>query len=93
MGITRRSDSLYVEFRVIDDGETLRLAAPYEGGKVKRWKCHTLTRELGKQQKSIIKTNLLKGLVQSDGQKKIPTFREWGKRYLDLPKVKARRSY
>jgi|GEM_PF-5477995 len=49
MGIMRRSDSLYVEFKVIDDGHTLRLAAPDEGGKVKRRKCHTLKRELGKQ--------------------------------------------
>ena len=31
--------------------------------------------------------------MQSDGRKTIPTFREWGKRYLDLPEVQALRSY
>ncbi len=93
MGITKRTDSLCVEFRVVDDGHTLRLAAPYEGGKVKRWKCGTLKRELAKQQEAIIKTNLMKGIIQSQRQAKVPTFREWGKRYLDLEEIKALRSY
>ena len=93
MGITKRADSLYVEFRVVDDGQTLRLAAPYEGGKVKRWKCHTLKRELAKQQEAIIKTNLLKGIVLSDSKTKVPTFREWAKRYLELPEVRGLRYF
>lgn len=93
MGITKRADSLYVEFRVVDDGHTLRLAAPYEGGKVKRWKVGSQKRELAKQQEALIKTNLMKGVIQSERRAKVPTFREWAKRYLELEEIKALRSY
>lgn len=93
MGLTERDDSLYVEFRVVDDGKMLRLAEPHEGGKLKRWKCHTLSRELAGKQAAIIKTNLMKGIVQSERRAKVPTFREWAKRYLDLPEVKGLRSH
>jgi integrase len=93
MGITKRADSLYLEFRVIDDGDILRLAAPHEGGKLKRWKCYTLNRKLAKDQESIVRTNLMKGIVKSERIAKVPMFREWAKRYLDLPEVKALRSY
>ena len=93
MGITKRSDSLYLEFRVIDDGDTLRLAAPHEGGKLKRWKCYTLNRKQAKDQESIVRTNLMKGIVQSERMAKVPMFRDWAKKYLDLPEVRGLRSY
>ena len=38
MGLTKRRDSYYVEFRVLDDGKTLRLATSVAGARLKRWK-------------------------------------------------------
>jgi hypothetical protein len=39
MGLTKRADSYYVEFRVIDSpsGHTLQLAPGVAGAKKKRW--------------------------------------------------------
>ena len=34
MGLTRRKDGYYVEFRVLDDGKTLALAHRDTGGKL-----------------------------------------------------------
>src|SRR5688500_1018205 len=93
MGITKRADSLYLEFRAIDDGDTLRLAAPHEGGKLKRWKCYTLNRKVAKDQESIVRTNLMKGIVQSERSDKLPKLRDRATRKLDLPEVKGLRSY
>lgn len=36
MGLTKRHDSYYVEFRVVDDGKVLRLANERQGAKLKR---------------------------------------------------------
>ena len=36
MGLTKRRDSYYVEFRVLDDGKALRLAHVGVGGRLKR---------------------------------------------------------
>ena len=42
MGLTRRKDSFYVEFRVIDDGKTFSLARGIPGAILKRWKVKSL---------------------------------------------------
>ena len=36
MGLTKRKDGYYVEFRVLDDGKTLTLARGVPGAKLKR---------------------------------------------------------
>jgi hypothetical protein len=82
----KRYDGSYcVEFRVIDDGKTLRLAS--SGGKLKRWRVGSLNKTAAKQQEAIIKTDLMKGLVESPQAKSI-TFKEWGETYLNLEEVK-----
>jgi hypothetical protein len=43
MGLTRRKDSWYVEFHVLDDGEALKLASG-GGGQLKRWKVGSLNK-------------------------------------------------
>ena len=36
MGLTKRKDGYYVEFRVLDDGKTLALASGIQGAKLTR---------------------------------------------------------
>ncbi len=91
MGLTKRKDSYYVEFRVLDDGEALRLASG-GGGQLKRWKVGSLNKTVAKQQEALIKTDLMKGLVRSDHAKPL-TFKVWGEAYLKLEEVKRLRSY
>jgi len=38
MGLTKRKDSYYVEFLVMDDGKTLTLARSIQDARLKRWK-------------------------------------------------------
>jgi integrase len=92
MGLTKRKDSYYVEFRVFDDGKTLRLAPCVAGARLKRWKVGSLNKTAAKQQETIIKTELMKGVVQSS-QTTAMLFREWGKAYLGLEEVRRLRSY
>jgi integrase len=94
MGLTRRKDSYYVEFRVIDDGKTLVLALSGAGA-LKRWKVGSLNRTLARQQEAVIKTKLLTGQLLSPGALKTQsvTFRQWAKNYLDLEQVKNLKSY
>jgi len=92
MGLTKRKDSYYVEFRVIDNGETLTLARGIAGARLKRWKVGSLNRTTAKQQEALIKTELMKGLVKS-AQVQIVTFKDWGETYLNLEEVKRLRSY
>ncbi|MEK6641010.1 MAG: site-specific integrase [Nitrospirota bacterium] len=91
MGLTKRKDSYYVEFSVLDDGKALTLAPNVSGGKLKRWKVGSLNRTLAKQQETLIKTELMKGVVRS-GQAKSLTFKEWGEAYLELEEIKRLRS-
>jgi integrase len=93
MGLTKRKDSYYVEFRVFDDGKTLRLAAGVAGGRLKRWKVGSFNKTAAKQQETIIKTELMKGLVQSPQTTAATRFWEWGKAYLRLEEVRRLRSY
>ena len=48
MGLTRRKDSYYVEFRVLDNGESLKLASG-GGGHLKRWKVGSLNRTMAQR--------------------------------------------
>ena len=62
MGLTKRKDSYYVEFRVLDDGETLSPATG-GGGQLKRWKVGCVNKMVAKQQEAIIRTQLLSGQI------------------------------
>ncbi len=94
MGLTKRRDSYYVEFRVIDspDGKSLALAPGVPGARLKRWKVGCLNRTIAKETEAAIRTNLLLGKVISQQAKPI-LFKEWAKTYLDLESVRTLRSY
>ncbi len=93
MGLTKRRDGYYVEFRVLDDGKTLSLAGGVRGAKLKRWKVGTANRTLAKQQEAIIKTDLMKGLVKSAHLQGPLTFKELVERYLASPEIKRQACY
>jgi len=94
MGLTKRKDGYYVEFRVVDDGKLLRLA-PIRMGKLKRWKVGCRNRGLAKDQEAIIKTKLLAGQFLSPVWQRAQaiSFREWAKTYLELEEVKKLATY
>src|SRR5437870_11219688 len=93
MGLTKRTDGWYVEFRVVDDGTTMKLACGDVGAKLKRWKTGTTNRTLAKQQEALIKTDLMKGLVKSDRLQAPKTFAQWAKEYIEIEEVKALDTY
>lgn len=93
MGLTRRKDGYYVEFTVLDNGETLALASGIQGARIKRWKTGTVNRTLAKQQEALIKTDLMKGLVRSDQVQGPMTFKALAEAYLALPRVKEQANY
>jgi integrase len=66
MGLTRRKDGFYVEFRVIDDGEKFTLARGVAGARLKRWKTGTNNRTQAKDQETCIKRDLMLGIVKTD---------------------------
>jgi len=88
MGLTKRKDSYYVEFPVLDDGKTLTLARGVAGAKLKRWKVGSLNRTAAKQQEALIKSELMKGAIKSERVAPL-LFSEWALRYLALEEVKA----
>ena len=94
MGLTKRPDSYYVEFRVIDsaDGKSLVLASGVPGARKKRWKVGCLNKTVAREMESAIKTRLLLGQESSERAKPI-LFKEWAKTYLDLEEVKSLRSF
>lgn len=92
MGLTKRKDSYYVEFPVLDDGKTLTLARGIVGAKLKRWKVGSLNRTVAKQQEALIKTDLMKGAIRSE-HAHLVLFRDWATRYLALEEVRRLRSY
>lgn len=93
MGLTKRKDSYYVEFSVVDDGRVLKLSSG-GGGHLKRWKVGSLNKTMAKQQEAIIKTRLLSGQVVSPSVENAQsiTFRQWAERYLDLEEIQRLRS-
>lgn len=93
MGLTRRKDSYYVEFPVLDDGRTLTLARGVPGARLKRWKVGNTNRTIAKQQEALIKTALMKGEIKSEKLPGLTTFRAWGEKYLEIPEIKNLASY
>lgn len=94
MGLTKRKDSYYVEFSVVDDGRVLRLAPPGTG-KLRRWKVGSRHRGYAKDQEAIIKTRLLTGQMVSPAVERAQavTFREWAETYLGLEQVRKLTTY
>jgi integrase len=92
MGLTKRTDSYYVEFPVLDDGKVLTLARGIAGAKLKRWKVGCLNRTVAKQQEALIKTELMKGRITSD-QNRPMLFKQWALDYIELESVKRLKSY
>jgi integrase len=94
LGLTKRPDSYYVEFRVIDseDGKSLVLASGVPGARKKRWKVGCLNKTIARQMESAIKTRILLGQEPSERRKPV-LFKEWAKSYLELEAVKVLRSY
>jgi len=93
MGLTKRKDSYYVEFTVLDDGKTFTLARSVAGAKLKRWKVCSLNKTVAKQQEALIKTDLMKGIVKSDQVQGPLTFKALAEAYLALPRVKEQANY
>lgn len=93
MGLTKRKDGWYVEFPVLDDGKVLQLARGTPGANLKRWKTLTPNKNLAKQQKIRIKTDLMMGRVKSveDGQSR--AFRFLADQYLQLTDIQRQSSY
>jgi integrase len=94
MGLTRRKDSYYVEFRVLDNGKTLSLT-PHGQGKLKRWKVGCLNKGEAKTQEALIRTRLLTGHEPSPSAVRMEsiTFRQWVARYISLEEVRRLSSY
>ena len=91
MGLTKRKDSYYVEFHVLDDGKMLSLASAAKGGRLKRWKVGSVNKTIAKQQEALIKTELMKGVIKSDNERSI-TFEVWANSYLELEEIQRLRS-
>ncbi len=93
MGLTKRKDGYYVEFPVLDDGKVLSLAPKGMPAKIKRWKAG-VRMDMAKNLESTIRVDLRMGRINSKKtQNKTKTFAQWGKEYLNLPEVKALKSY
>ena len=94
MGLTKRPDSYYVEFRVIDssDGKSLMLASGVPGARKKRWKVGCLNKTVAREMESAIKTRILLGRELSKEARPV-LFNEWAKTYLELEAVKRLRTY
>lgn len=93
MGLTKRKDSYYVEFRVNDDGRALSLARHAHGSKLKRWKVNSLSKSIAKQQEAIIKTDLMKGMIKSSQTHDTTTFKMLSDAYLALPRVREQANF
>lgn len=79
MGLTKRKESYYVEFPVLDGGKVLTLARGAPGARLKRWKVGNTNRTIAKQQEALIKTALMKGEIKSERLPSLMTFRAWGR--------------
>jgi integrase len=93
MGLTRRKDSWYVEFHVLDDGKHLSLARGVAGAKLKRWKVSSTNRTIAKQQEALIKTDLMKGLIKSEHLQGPVLFKNLAEAYLAAPEIKRQALY
>jgi len=92
MGLTKRKDGWYVEFRVVDDGKVLQLGRGIPGAKLKRWKTSSNNKTVARQQEAKIKTDLMMRKIRSEKIQRL-SFAAWGEKYLSLEEVKGLRSY
>ena len=94
MGLTKRKDGYYVEFRVLDDGKTLSLASGVQGAKLTRWKVGCANKTIAQQQEAIIRTRLLSGAMPSERvQDTVMTLGQWAEEYKAIEEVTRLRSY
>lgn len=61
MGLTKRKDSWYVEFRVVDDDKVLSLSPGGSIGRMKRWKTGALSKTFARQWEAKIKNEPING--------------------------------
>jgi hypothetical protein len=80
--LTKRPDSYYVEFRVIDaeDGKSLVLASGVPGARKKRWKVRCFNKTVAREIESAFKTRLLIGQETSERARPV-LFKEWAFRH------------
>jgi integrase len=93
VGLTKRRDSWYVEFHVLDDGKHLSLARGVAGAKLKRWKVSSTNRTIAKQQEALIKTELMKGLIKSEHLQGPVLFKHLTEAYLAAPEIQRQALY
>lgn len=94
MGLTKRHNSYYVEFRVLvsEDGKSYRLASEVHGARLKRWKVGCLNKQVAREMEAAIRMNLLLGKILTKETQPV-LFSEWASTYLELEEVKGLRSY
>lgn len=94
MGLTKRRDGYYVEFRVIENagGTAFLLASGVPGARKKRWKVGCLNKTVAREMESAIKTRILLGQETSERARPV-LFKEWAKTYLALREVQDLRSF
>ena len=94
MGLTRRRDSYYVEFFVLDNGRRLLLARGIPGARLKRWRVGCLNKTTAKDHEATIKHQLLSGTMLSErARETIMTFGQWATEYQTIEEVAGLRSY
>ncbi len=87
MGLTKRKDSYYVEFPVIEDDGYLKLARGLPHARLKRWKVGCRNKEEARKQEGIIKTQLLEGMrIEPEIQAPVVTFGEYAAKWLGASK-------
>lgn len=87
MGLTKRKDSYYVEFPVLERDGLLRLARGTAGARLKRWKVGCRNKEEARKQEAIIKTQLLEGLrVEPLVTASSICFGEYAEKWLEIAK-------
>ena len=93
MGLTKRKDGYYVEFRVLDDGKTLTLARGVAGAKLRRWKTYSTNKKVADGEASRIFQDLVNGRIKSEQQPGPMVFKELTKAYLADPKIQRQVIY
>lgn len=96
MGLTKRGDGWYVEFRMVDSevGKSLVLAPRVPGARLKRWKVGGSNKTVAKEHEATIKTQLIQGkIVTEQGAASAMTFGALVDKYLALPAIQAQASY
>ncbi|MEO7862846.1 MAG: site-specific integrase, partial [Nitrospirales bacterium] len=94
MGLTKRKDGYYVEFRVLDNGKTLSLASGVQGAKLIRWKVGCGNKTIAQKQEAVIRTKLMAGAMASERtQNTVMTLAQWAEEYKAIQEVTRLRSY